>query len=77
MENYIDIQYITNLINLGYEQKDSITQIETLKTKIILLLNTNDVIIYDTVSTKKNSHRFNDKITYIKVHKEKLYILSG
>ena len=41
MENYIDIQYITNLINLGYEQKDSITQIETLKTKIILLLNTN------------------------------------
>lgn len=77
MENYIDIQYITNLINLGYDQKDCIIQIETLKTKIILLLNTNDVIIYDTVSTKKNSHHFNDKITYIKVHKDKLYLLSG
>ena len=53
MENYIDIQYITNLVNFGYANDVKILQLETIKTKILLLLSCNDIVTYDTKSTRK------------------------
>ena len=77
MENYIDIQYITNLVNFGYANDVKILQLETIKTKILLLLSCNDIVTYDTKSTRKATHHYNNPITAIKVHKEKLFLISG
>ena len=75
MENYIDIQYITNLVNFGYDNDVKILQLETIKTKILLLLSCNDIVTYDTKSTRKATHHYNNPITAIKVHKEKLFLI--
>lgn len=78
MENYIDIQYISNLINLGYPSNYLINQFEIIKSKIILLLSGNDLIIIDS---KRNNHlaqrHFVDKIIYIKVYKDNLFTIRG
>ena len=58
MENFITIESKNNIINLGYTRKSSISQLALLKTKIIILLSSNDLIIYDpdTPENTKNRH---------------------
>ena len=77
MEDYIDINYITNLINLGYPTKSKILQLETIKSTLIILLSTNDLIIYDTKTNKSNQHCFSYPIKSIQVHRDRLYLISN
>ena len=71
MENLISIKSQFNLINLGYTKRSYITKLVLIKSKIIILLSTNDLIIYDTSSNleppnnKINKH-FIEEIQLIK-----------
>ena len=78
MENFITIESKNNIINLGYTRKSSISQLALLKTKIIILLSSNDLIIYDpdTPENTKNRH-FIQEIQLIQVFQEKLFILQN
>ena len=80
MENFISIKSQFNLINLGYSKRSIIRNLVLLKSKIIVLLSTNDIIIYDTdlVSGKNaiNKH-FTQEIQIIKSFQEKLFIIQN
>ena len=82
MENLISIKSQFNLINLGYTKRSYITKLVLIKSKIIILLSTNDLIIYDTSSNleppnnKINKH-FIEEIQLIKSFQEKLFILQN
>ena len=80
MENYISIKSQFNLINLGYTKRSSISKLVLLKSKIIVLLSTNDIIIYDTDSTSDknviNKH-FTQEIEIIKSFQDKLFIIQN
>ena len=75
MEFLLDIQYITNIINLGYSPKTYITQLETLKNKIFFLLNSNDLILFDRKTLQKTQRHFSNIIHLIKAINEHLYII--
>ena len=75
MEFLLDIQYITNIINLGYSPKTYITQLETLKNKIFFLLNSNDLILFDRKTLQKTQRHFSNIILLIKAINEHLYII--
>ena len=75
MEFLLDIQYITNIINLGYSPKTYITQLETLKNKIFFLLNSNDLILFDRKTLQKTQRHFTNIIHLIKAINEHLYII--
>ena len=78
MENLIDIKSHINIINLGYTKKSNILQIVLIRSKIIILLTTNDLIIYDSNSPEntKNKH-FIQEIQLIKSFQDKLFILQN
>ena len=78
MENIIEINSQNNIINLGYTKKSYISQLEILNSKIIILLISNDLIIYDTNSPENtiNKH-FVQEIQLIKVFQDKLFILQN
>ena len=76
MEDLITFKSQKNIINFGYTKKSCISQIEKLDTKIIILLTTNDLIIYDPGSPENTKNRhFIQEIQLIKVFQEKLFIL--
>ena len=80
MENYISIKSQFNLINLGYTKRSSISKLVLLKSKIIVLLSTNDIIIYDTDSpSDKNviNKHFTQEIEIIKSFQDKLFIIQN
>ena len=80
MENFISIKSQFNLINLGYGKRSVISKLVLIKSKIIVLLSTNDIIIYDTDSTSdKNSinKHFIQEIQIIKSFQEKLFIIQN
>ena len=78
MENLIDIKSHINIINLGYTKKSNISHIVFIKSKLIILLTTNDLIIYDSNSPEntKNKH-FIQEIQIIKSFQDKLFILQN
>ena len=78
MENYISIESQNNIINLGYTKKSSISHLVLLNTKIIILLTTNDLIIFDpnVPSQAKNRH-FLEEIQLIKTYQNKIFILQN
>ena len=78
MENYISIESQNNIINLGYTKKSSISQVVLLNTKIIILLTTNDIIIFDQNSPSKEKNRhFLEEIQIIKSFQNKIFILQN
>ena len=82
MENFISIKSQFNLINLGYTKRSIITKLVLLKSRIIVLLSTNDLIIYDTNSDlpfPKNSisKHFTQEIQIIKAFQDKLFIVQN
>ena len=79
MENYINIISQNNIINLGYTKKSNISQLALLKSKIILLLTTNDLIINDfnNSSAKTINRHFIQEILLIKTFQDKLFILQN
>ena len=80
MENYISIKSQFNLINLGYTKKSYISKLVLLQSKIIALLSTNDIIIYDTNIESPNNvvtKHFSQEIQIIKSFQEKLFILQN
>ena len=82
MENYISIKSQFNIINLGYTKRSRITQLVILQSKIIVLLSTNDLIVYDANSNlapPKNaiSKHFTQEIELIKEFQDKLFILQN
>ena len=78
MENFITIISQNNIINLGYTQKSKISQLALLNTKMIILLESNDLIIYDKNSPEstKNKH-YIQKIELIQVFQDKIFILQN
>ena len=78
MENLIDIKSHINIINLGFAKKSNISHIVFIKSKIIILLTTNDLIIYDSnfPENTKNKHFIQD-IQIIKSFRDKLFILKN
>jgi hypothetical protein len=78
MENFINITSKINIINLGYTKKSNISQLALLKSKIIILLTSNDLIIYDINSPEDAKHRhFIEEIQLIRVFQDKLFILQN
>ena len=82
MENFISIRSQFNLINLGYTKKSIISKLVLLNSRIIVLLSTNDIIIYDTNSDQpppKNSisKHFSQEIKIIKAFQDKLFIIQN
>ena len=82
MENFISIRSQFNLINLGYTKKSIISKLVLLNSHIIVLLSTNDIIIYDTNSDQpppKNSisKHFSQEIKIIKAFQDKLFIIQN
>ena len=82
MENFISIRSQFNLINLGYTKKSIISKLVLLNSRIIVLLSTNDIIIYDTNSDQpppKNSisKHFSHEIKIIKAFQDKLFIIQN
>ena len=77
MEFLLDIQYITNIINLGYSPKTYITQLETLKNKIYFLLYSNDLILFDKKTSQKTQRHFSNIIHLIKAINDHLYIITN
>ena len=76
MENFISIKSQFNLINLGYSKKSYITKLVLLKSKIIVLLSTNDLIVYDLDSPQNSKHKhFIKEIEIIKTFQGKLFII--
>ena len=78
MENFITMESQNNIINLGYTKKSSISQLALLNSKIIILLSSNDLIIYDPNNPEntKNKH-YLQEIQLIQVFQEKLFILQN
>ena len=80
MENFISIKSQFNLINLGYTKRSRITKLSLLNSKIIVLLDSNDIIIYDTNSNPPNnviSKHFTQEIKTIKSFQEKFFIIQN
>ena len=82
MENFISIRSQFNLINLGYTKKSIISKLVLLNSRIIVLLSTNDIIIYDTNSDQpppKNSisKHFSQEIKIIKAFQDKLFVIQN
>ena len=80
MENYISIKSQFNLINLGYTKRSRISKLVLVKSKIIVLLSSNDIIIYDTDSPSDNNvvnKHFTQEIEIIKSFQEKLFIIQN
>ena len=82
MENFVSIRSQFNLINLGYTKKSIISKLVLLNSRIIVLLSTNDIIIYDTNSDQpppKNSisKHFSQEIKIIKAFQDKLFIIQN
>ena len=82
MENFISIKSQFNLINLGYTKRSIISKLVLLNSRIIVLLSTNDLIIYDTnsdLSPPKNSisKHFTQEIQIIKSFQDKLFIIQN
>ena len=80
MENYISIKSQFNLINLGYTKRSRISKLVLVKSKIVILLSSNDIIIYDTDSPSDNNvvnKHFTQEIEIIKSFQEKLFIIQN
>ena len=80
MENYISIKSQFNLINLGYTKRSRISKLVLVKSKIVILLSPNDIIIYDTDSPSDNNvvnKHFTQEIEIIKSFQEKLFIIQN
>ena len=78
LDNYINITSQNNIINFGYPKSTSISQLALLDTKIIILLSTNDLVVYDSASSEKPiSRHFLQEIRLIQVFQEKLFILQN
>ena len=77
MEKLISLSNILNLVNLGYSPLSKICQIQSTKTKIFLFLSSNDLLIYDTTTSKPKHHHFCSKVTKIYTFQEKFFILRG
>ena len=75
MENYIDIQYITNILNLGFYSSSKILYFEVCKNYIIFMLQTNDIIIYNIKTGKSLNKHYTNEVNLIKSHKDKLFIV--
>ncbi len=75
MENYIDIQYITNILNLGFFSSSKILYFEVCKNYIIFMLQTNDIIIYNIKTGKSLNKHYTNEVNLIKSHKDKLFIV--
>ena len=82
MENFISVKSQFNLINLGYSKRSIISKLVLLKSRIIALLSTNDLIVYDTNSDlppPKNSisKHFTQEIQIITAFQDKLFIIQN
>ena len=80
MENYISIKSQFNLINLGYTKRSRISKLVLVKSKIVILLSSNDIIIYDTDSPSDNNvvnKHFTQEIEIIISFQEKLFIIQN
>ena len=80
MESYISIKSQFNLINLGYTKRSRISKLVLVKSKIVILLSSNDIIIYDTDSPSDNNvvnKHFTQEIEIIKSFQEKLFIIQN
>lgn len=76
MENFIKIISQNNIINIGYTKRSKISQIALLKSKIIILLTSNDLIICEHNSSENSKNRhFIQEIQLIQVFQDKLFIL--
>ena len=70
----INIKYINNLINIGFE-KSKIRNIEILKQKLILLIDDSTLIIYDLNADKISIKNFTEYIKMITINNDYIFIL--
>ena len=75
MEKYIDIQYITNVLNLGFISTSKIVFFEVCKNYIIFMLHTNDIVIYNIKNGKSINKHYTNDVNLIKSHKDKLFLV--
>ena len=70
----INIKYIDNMINMGFE-KSKIRDIEILKQKLIILLDDSTLLIYDLNAGKISRKNFSEYIKMIKINNDYIFIL--
>ena len=75
MEKYIDIQYITNVLNLGFISTSKIVYFDVCKNYIIFMLHTNDIVIYNIKNGKSINKHYTNDVNLIKSHKDKLFLV--
>ncbi len=70
----INIKYIDNLVNIGFE-KSKIRSIDILKQKLILLLDESTLIIYDLNAGKISKKNFNEYLKMVVINNDYIFIL--
>ena len=70
----INIKYIDNMINMGFE-KSKIRDIEIIKQKLIILLDDSTLLIYDLNTGKISRKNFSEYLKMVKINNDYIFIL--
>ena len=70
----INIKYIDNMINMGFE-KSKIRDIEIIKQKLIILLDDSTLLIYDLNTGKISRKNFSEYLKMAKINNDYIFIL--
>lgn len=70
----INIKYIDNVVNFGFE-KSKIRSLDILKQKLILLLDESTLIIYDLNAAKISRKNFNETLRMVTINNDYIFIL--